>query len=654
MQKVLLTLLFTALFLQSNAQGWNEIRKIVASDRISNDNFGGSIAVSGNYAIIGAPYVGGPSFGGAVYIYEKSPAGIWVEVQKIRSSDIEFDDRFGVSVAISGDYAVVGANQEDHNASGGDMLLSSGSAYIYERDTGGTWNEVQKIVAPDRDFNDQFGYSVSISGTYVLAGAFFEKEDAAGGNTLQGAGSAYLFERDGGGNWNFAQKIVPADRDASDNFGRYTSLDGTYAAIGAKGEDEDATGGNTMSEAGSVYVFERDVAGNWNEVQKVVASDRAIGDCFSSSIAIHNNFLIVGAIGEDEDTLGGDTKLTAGSAYIFERDAGGVWNEAQKIVASDRSAVDMFGSAVAINGTLAIVGAHYEDHNATGSGFLNNAGSAYFYLRDAGGNWNEVQKVVASDRYIDDNLGTAIATNGIYTFFGTRYEDENEVGTGHLADAGSAYVFAACTTGTTTGTDTVVACNSYTSPSGQYTWTTSGTYVDNVFNSAGCDSILTINLTVNTIDTSVTAAGPILTANASGVTYQWLDCNNNFSPINGETGQSYTATTSGLYAVEVSQTGCTDISSCHQITIVGLNENNHGLNLTAHPNPTTGLFTIDLGQEYNNIAATIRNTLGQIISTQNYISTRQFNLEINQPAGVYFVEVRTKTGLSKTLKIIKH
>ena len=241
------------------------------------------------------------------------------------------------------------------------------------------WNEVVKATAPDRAVDDFFGESVSISGNYAIVGAVKEDEDTTGGNTLLSAGSAYIFEQNGLGGWNKVQKIVASDRAAGDWFGYSVSISGDYAIIGARLEEEDTTGGNTLNRSGSAYIFERNGLGEWNEVQKIVASDRAIGDLFGSTVSISGDYAIVGAALEDEDTTGGNTLLSAGSAYVFERNGLGGWNEVQKIVASDRAVDDNFGSSISISGNYAIVGAVNEDEDATGNNALSNAGSVYIF-----------------------------------------------------------------------------------------------------------------------------------------------------------------------------------------------------------------------------------------------------------------------------------
>jgi len=458
MKKLLLLTLTTFFFIQAivsgcgnsdiqvNAQNWNEIIKLSASDRAAFDYFGSSVSISGNYAIVGAwledeDATGGNTMNvaGSAYLFERDGSGNWNEVQKIVASDRAAMDYFGYSVSISGDYAIVGAYQENEDATGGNTMDDAGSAFLFERDGSGIWNEVQKIVASDRAADDWFGRSVFISGDYAIVGAVWEDEDATGGNTMIWAGSAYLFERDGSGNWNQVQKIVASDREADDRFCSSVSISGNYAIVGTRYED--AAGGNSMLGAGSAYLFERDGSGNWNEVQKIVASDRAARDEFGYSVSISGNYAIVGAHQEDEDAIGGNTMNIAGSAYLFERDGSGTWNEVQKIVASDRAADDWFGSSVSISGDYVIVGAHQEDEDAAGGSTMTSAGSAYLFERDTSGNWNEVQKIVASDRAADDYFGYSVSISGNYAIVGAIWEDEDAAGGSTMPKVGSAYCY---------------------------------------------------------------------------------------------------------------------------------------------------------------------------------------------------------------------
>jgi len=505
MKKNFLLLLVLGISFYTNAQIiYGETAKIVGSDRASNDRFGYTVSIDGDYAVVGAysedeDVLGANTMAnaGSAYIFEKDVSGNWVEVQKIVASDRAANDYFGWSVSISGDYLVVGAYQEDEDELGANTMTSSGSAYVFERDLSGVWVEVQKLVASDRAGGDSFGYSVSISSDLtnvdnIVIGAFGEDEDEVGANTMSNAGSAYIYNRDFGGTWNEVQKLVTSDRAIGDLVGTSVSLNGGYLILSARAEDEDVVGANTMSGAGSAYIFE-DIAGTWTEVQKIVASDRNSNDVFGGAVSISGLYAIVSAYNEDEDVAGINSMTSSGSAYIFER-SGGVWGEVQKIVASDRAPSDNYGWAVSISGNNAVVGSYREDEDADGINTMSAAGSSYILERDGGGTWSEIQKIVASDRFNDDYFGGAVGMSGTTIMSGAYKEDEDVAGINTMSLAGSVYIYDFCMT---TSNLNEVACASYTVPSGDETYTTSGIYMDTIPNVKGCDSVMTIDLTIN-------------------------------------------------------------------------------------------------------------------------------------------------------------
>ena len=452
MKEIIILFLFAVNLLF--AQSWEQTAKVVASDRGENDYFGNSVSISGNYAFVGAPYededVSGSNTelsSGSIYIYEVNEVdSTWLQLQKITAQDRAENDFFGYSATVSGSYAIVGAPYEDEDASGGNTVGDAGSAYILKLDEGsGTWSEVQKIVASDRQEDDHFGYSVSISGSYAVVGVRNEDEDILGANTLLNAGSAYIFKLDeGSGTWSEVQKITAGDRAESDYFGMDVSIAGDYIVIGAPYEDEDAAEANTLSEAGSVYIFGlNETDGTWSQMQKVTAFNRAEGDYFGISVSISDSYIIAGAYREDEDASEVNTLSEAGSSYIFElNNAGTAWMEMQKIVASDRAASDNFGRSVSISGGHVIVGSIGDSEDENGANTLFGAGSAYIYeLNEDSTAWNQEQKIVASDRGEDDKFGFTSAISGNYAIAGAMFNGTDAAGGNTLSLAGSAYIF---------------------------------------------------------------------------------------------------------------------------------------------------------------------------------------------------------------------
>jgi len=198
----------------------------------------------------------------------------------------------------------------------------------------------------------------------------------------------------------------------------------------------------------------------------------------------------------------------------------------------------------------------------------------------------------------------------------------------------------------------VSTCDTYTVPSGDETYSESGIYMDTIPNSAGCDSIITIYLDVVEVDTSVTVMSPTLISNAEDANYQWIDCET-MQALAGDTNQSYTAIINGIYAVIVTEEGCIDTSSCYQVLNVFEIENDLGSNLMVFPNPTTGTFVIDLGKTFLTIRAKILNVNGQVIGVEEFENSKQINLNITGDAGYYFVEIITTGNKKAIIKIFK-
>jgi uncharacterized repeat protein (TIGR01451 family) len=335
---------------------WSEQQKLVPSDGAPADRFGTAVAVWGDTLVVGAVHGDSPggSGTGAAYVFVRSGT-TWTEQQKLVASDGATGDRFGESVALSGETVVIGADYDD-TAGGAD----TGSAYVFVR-SGTTWTQQQKLTAADGASGDSFGYGVAVSGETALIGAF--RDDTPGG---MDAGSAYVFVRSGTA-WSQQQKIVAPDGMTFDYFGASVSLSWDTAAVGAPFDDGP---GLNLTDMGSAYVFVR-TATTWSLQQKLQPSDGANSDFFGSSVALAGDLVVVGA--PFADTIGG---TDAGAAYAFRR-SGTVWNEEQKLVAPDGGTDDWLGSASAIFAETVVVGARFDD---TAAGL--DAGSAHVFRQE--------------------------------------------------------------------------------------------------------------------------------------------------------------------------------------------------------------------------------------------------------------------------------
>ena len=204
-----------------------------------------------------------------------------------------------------------------------------------------------------------------------------------------------------------------------------------------------------------------------------------------------------------------------------------------------------------------------------------------------------------------------------------------------------------------TGTDTRTECDSFT-------WIDGNTYSANnntaTFNITGgaanlCDSLVTLDLTINTVNSLVTQTGTLLTADEVGATYQWLNCLA-MAPIIGATNQSFTATTNGDYAVIVTNNGCTDTSNCYSIIGVIIIENNWDDELLIYPNPTDGNFSVDLGNNYQTTIITITDLNGRTIQSKSYTDSQLLNLKLEEPAGIYLLIIESKNKKA-VIRLIK-
>lgn len=447
MKTIIITLFFFT-FLQLYAQDWNEVIKVVASDRTAGDAFGHSVSISGGYAVVGAPYErhdvsGGNAFeeAGSAYIFELNGSGDWVQQQKIVPSERGTYRNFGQSVSISGDYIIVGAPGSNTDAADANPVGNAGAAYVFNRNGSGVWVQQQKIVASDRGSGDYFGNSVAVSNTYIVVGAWYEDHNVAGGSTMSNSGSAYIFELNGSGTWVEQQKIVASDRASADRFGIAVAIDGEFAVVGSRFDGKSASGSTPiLTQSGSAYIFQRGSGGTWSQMQKITASDRADGAYFGTSVSISGRHIVIGASAEKRDVSGVNSLNDAGAVYVFEL-AGGIWSQVQKIVASDRGAGDYFGYSVSVDGNRFVTGARNEAQNASGSGTVLNAGSAYVFERSGSGTWSQQQKIVASDRQTDDEFGASAAIGGDYIMIGVPREDHDATGGNLQQDAGSVYIF---------------------------------------------------------------------------------------------------------------------------------------------------------------------------------------------------------------------
>lgn len=264
-------------------------------------------------------------------------------------------------------------------------------------------------------------------------------------------------------------------------------------------------------------------------------------------------------------------------------------------------------------------------------------------------------KSIDGNKYLWDfgNGITSDLTNPIHTYYiPDTYQVRLEVSDTVLGQSNSKLVPVVIHSLHNSSTINETACDFYIAPDGQI-HTTTGMKTAIIPNLMGCDSSITINLTIDKIDVSVTQDGVTLTANATADLYQWLDCNNGNSTIIEETSRSFTPTQNGAYAVKITHNNCTDTSACFAITTVGVLENTFSNDITVYPNPTNGIVTIDLGETLPEFRVQINDLHGKLIRQTTYKNTRVFELNLNIESGIYLMTINSDNKKA-TIRLIKN
>ena len=208
--------------------------------------------------------------------------------------------------------------------------------------------------------------------------------------------------------------------------------------------------------------------------------------------------------------------------------------------------------------------------------------------------------------------------------------------------------------GSTTSSVQVRACDSYSLTPNSIVYTASGIYTEVLSgaNAQGCDSIVTLDLTIDTIDNTVTQNGIVLTAHAVGVNYQWVVCPM-MTPISGANSQSYTATNNGDYAVIVSDSLCTDTSACYTVSSIGISEHGFGDDLRVFPNPAHGEFFVDLGRRYGSATITITDLAGKRILANSYGEAQLLMVDFEEAPGIYLLTIESENRKA-FIRLVNH
>ncbi len=419
---------------------WSQKAKLIASDGAANDEFGISVAVDGDTAVIGARQ--GDTRNGAAYVFTKV-SGVWSQKAKLTADDGAANDEFGISVAVEGDTVVIGAYQDDDH---GDL---SGSAYVFTRDSSGGWRQRDKLTASDGAERDRYGYSVGVSGDTVVVGAYSDDSNEA--NT----GAAYFLR-------------IPGWTDIPDSAATTTShivtgltndeehtfqVRGVNAA-GAGLASARARGTPTFAIPNRPTGFAADAGDtvvnlSWDDPEdstiekyqllQIIQGGKLTTASTDDPVVRGDGFGISVAVDGNTAVVGAyrddDAGADSGSAHVFTRSSSTApWNWAAKLTASDAAENDEFGISVAVHGDTIVVGAHQNDADE---------GAAYVFTK-VSGVWGQKAKLTASDATADDAFGISVAVHDETVVVGAHLEnanDDDQVITDDVNDSGAAYVF---------------------------------------------------------------------------------------------------------------------------------------------------------------------------------------------------------------------
>jgi len=388
---------------------WIQQGELTAADGAAQDQFGNSVAISGNTVVVGSPdHTFGTTYGqGAAYVFVES-GGTWSLQAELSASDGAAYDAFGWSVTISGSTVMVGAPCHTNS----DGQCGQGAVYVFVG-SGGTWSKKAELTATDGVAGDRLGWSVAVDGNTAVAGAY---STLVQGHSAQGA--AYVFV-ESGGTWTQQAKLTSSDGIYTDEFGYSVALNGSTIVIGAP----DRTIGTNQAQGGA-YVFAGS-GGTWTQQAELTASDGEAGDFFGQSVAVSGSTAVLGAPCHPRSgspfCQGGP-----GAAYVFG-ESGGTWSQQAELNPSDGAAGDEFGVSVSVSGSTILSGASL---HTVGS----NQGAAYVFT-GSGGTWSQEVVLAASDG-LGGYFGWSVAVDGSTAAMGA---PAHAVGSNQLQ--GAAYVF---------------------------------------------------------------------------------------------------------------------------------------------------------------------------------------------------------------------
>ncbi len=377
------------------AQWIPDIVQLLAADySVDNDQFGGAVAIDGDYAVVGAPQVAivdgaaTYSYCGAVYVFHRTGLDTWDEGFTIESPALYTEVYFGRSVDIEGDYLIVGAPGA---FSGG---VRGGIAYVYHRTDTNTWELDEIFSRSVAAADDYFGCSVGLGGEFAIVGACYVT------GTMSAQGSVKIYQR-AAGVWDGGLEVEGPPM-PGDNFGYAVAVNDDWAVIGAR------YGDGAAADTGKVYVYGNTGGNSWNP-DSTLYHETATNDLnFGSSVDLDGSRIVVGA---DQMTVGGITQSGGAFVYTLVGATWGTYVELDPGVTLESG--DCFGRSVAVSGDYIIVGALGRDTDAE------NGGTAYIFHID-GSDWNVVSTMGGENQYdyLGNSVGITVEPDGAFCLAG--------------------------------------------------------------------------------------------------------------------------------------------------------------------------------------------------------------------------------------------
>jgi hypothetical protein len=645
------------------AQNWHQTGQNIYGDA-AGDYLGGDVSNYGNGSNIDMSYSGdtmivstvfndasGTSSGQAKVFYRSG--NTWIQLGTDFVGDLA-NDQLGSSVAMSKDGATIaiGAHYDD-----GAPGLMTGIVRVY-RWNGAAWVQLGANIDGEA-IGDESGYAISLSDNGGRIAISARKNDGGASN----GGNVRIFQWTGT-NWNQLGTDIFGII-ASEGSGNSVCIsgNGNIVAVGSMYNDVNGT------DAGKVDIYWY----QWNGTQMDWVA-YAGGPIYGSN---------------PNDWFGRTLDLNySGQTLIVGSSAG---NNARVYNLYSGSRAQKGTDIYTTNGMSTVTISADGNRVAVGDPNYNSQNGRTRIYDWIGGIWSLDAEIFGT---VNNSSGTEIALsdNGNRIAIGEPWDDTNG------SNAGRIRVFNYCVTSASSINE--FACGTYTVPSGDETYTSSGVYTDTIqnhhgcdsiltinltinytstrdtaaivcnsfgwngttysasgiylhtfTNAAGCDSVVTLNLTINNVNLSVTQTSNVLSADEPGATYQWINCFT-MATINGATSQTYTVPANGDYAVIVTNNGCTDTSACYSVIEVGIIKNDFGNRFLIYPNPSDGNFFIDLGNIYQSIAITLTDDVGKVIQFNESKVSQLLVVKITEPAGIYLLKIDSgdKKALIRLLK----